>query len=109
MKLAQFQKQTLEQRFDTLFKWGFMMTREEYLAEVVVIYSINDFFVKLILDKETNEFVEIRGFDPADLPFQYYQQIASDCPLMPSAIQPVEIPFSIKRWKLTEQKELIAA
>ena len=74
------------------------MVHRNSLHDTVSIYMVDDFFVKVSLSKCTDAFFEIKGYNPADLPHHYYQQIAYQCELTPTAVSPMAIPDVFSHW-----------
>ena len=66
MTFAEFAEISTEQQMDAIWEWGFYVGKSSEKNSIHVLYSLNGFFVEVLMDKETASVIETRAYHLLD-------------------------------------------
>lgn len=67
MTLNEFNELSPQRRSDIVWEWGFFITREKKGSQTTILFSLNDFFVKLNIKDKENTSENIIGITQQEL------------------------------------------
>ena len=86
MTIKNFRALAMQTQFDLLFTEGRLTIRRSYFQRTVLIYSFEDFFVKVVLAKHNQSLLHVCAYEVSELPVHYSNQMRCESRLIGSRL-----------------------